>query len=111
MVSEKELVNYIENLPVEFFIEKWDYGVSKEGLNKMIVYFGSFDNVCQESRDRRIFFSSRLVSYDLEIIKRYRDLYEEVSKEDFEMYFGKTLYNDIKEAIERQTGGVEAYIK
>ena len=110
MVTEKDIIEYIENLPEEFFREKWNLGIKEVGEKMMVTEFGSFEGYMKENKKARLFFSTRRVGYDLYFIKRYKDIYENVSKDDFEKYYGKPAYRDIKEALENQSKGPEAYI-
>lgn len=110
MVTKKDIIEYIENLPERFYKERWEKGIEKVGEKEMFKAYDSFEHYLKKHKEFLLFSSPRRVGYDLYFIDRYKEIFDNVSKEDFEMYYGKMAYYDTEKAIKRQNTGPEAYI-
>ena len=110
MVTEKDIIKYIENLPEEFFRERWKKSIEKVGEELMIKAHKSAENYAKTNKNTLLFFAPRMVAYDLSSLGIYLDIYKNVSRDEFEKFYGKSALYDIEQAIKRQEEGPMAYL-
>jgi len=109
-MTREEFLKEIDKLDDEYFQKRWKSEITRLGEEKAIEKFNNYDGYKKSTLDNYRYNVSHSVSADIDIIKMYNDILQDVGESEFIEKFGEFKLFLLNNAIKRQREGIWGYI-